>query len=177
MPKSIQTAALTCLLALLPVIGTGQTCETASIPATTPISQFTINNNGTVIDTKTGLMWKRCSEGQTWSGATCSGSGASFTWQAALQRAQIHNGSGFAGFKDWRLPNIKELFSIIEKQCFGPAINLTIFPNTLNKMFWSSSPDTTYGTNALYVIFNLGSVDSDHKAHHSHWMRLVRSGQ
>jgi hypothetical protein len=182
MPKPIRTTALTWLLALLPVIGTAQTCKTASIPATTPTSQFTINNNGTVTDTKTGLMWKRCSEGQTWNGATCRGSAFRFPWQAALQRAQTQNGIGFAGFKDWRLPNAKELFSIVEKQCFEPAINLVIFPNTVTRVgiflygqFWSSSL-APFDFSVWYVYFDQGRVDTEYNTS-SLYVRLVRSGQ
>ena len=56
MSKPTQTALLTCLLALLPVMGNAQTCLTASIPATTPIAQFTDQGDGTVTDTNTGLI-------------------------------------------------------------------------------------------------------------------------
>ncbi|MGB4499160.1 MAG: hypothetical protein WBI40_10735, partial [Methylococcaceae bacterium] len=58
----------------LPLVVVAQTCQTASIPATTPTNRFTVNNNGTVSDSKTGLMWKKCSEGQ--SGADCSSGSA-----------------------------------------------------------------------------------------------------
>jgi hypothetical protein len=184
MPKSIQKAALICLLVLQPVIGTGQTCQTASIPATTPSRQFTINNNGTVTDTKSGLMRKRCSEGYAWNGTACRGSGAKFTWREALQRAQTHNGTGFAGFKDWRLPNVKELFSIVEKQCDAPTINLAIFPNTDSNMtFWSSSPyfyrndgAGNVDTGAWYIVFYSGIAQWGSKDG-SDQVRLVRSGQ
>ncbi len=48
-----------------------QTCNHDSIPATAPASRFSDNGDGTATDTLTGLLWKRCSEGQTWDGATC----------------------------------------------------------------------------------------------------------
>jgi hypothetical protein len=145
--KPTQTALLIGLLALFPLVGNAQTCQTASIPATTPTSQLTDNGNGTVTDTKTGLMWKQCSEGLT--GADCAtGSAEIYTWQAALAQAQTVNTSGgFAGHTDWRLPNVKELRSITEKQCYYPAINLTRFPNIgiyrfgyWSGMYWSASP-------------------------------------
>jgi hypothetical protein len=59
-------------------------------------------------------MWMRCALGQNWNGATCTGSGQAYTWQAALQAAE---GSSFAGYSDWRLPDIKELSSIVEQAC------------------------------------------------------------
>jgi hypothetical protein len=106
-------------LTLFPIIVFAQKCNT-TIPPTTPTNRFTVNNNDTVSDTQTGLMWKKCSEGQ--SGANCSmGNAKAYTWQLALQQAQTVNKNGsFAGYSDWRVPNIKELLSIIEKN----ALNL-----------------------------------------------------
>ncbi len=162
-----------CVLTLLPVVAFAQTCQTANIPATMPTNRFTINKNGTVSDTKTGLMWKTCSEGQ--SGTDCSGgSAATYTWQLALQQAQtVNNGSGFAGYSDWRVPNVKELVSITEKQCYDPAINLTVFPNTPSNRFWSSSP-YAYSSNYAWIVdFDYGSSDYDYKVNSGN-VRLVR---
>jgi hypothetical protein len=175
MSKSTTTALLTGLLALLPLVGNAQTCQTASIPATTPNSQLTDNGDGTVTDTKTGLMWKQCSEGQ--SGAGCAtGSAATYTWQAALTQAQTVNTAGFASHNDWRLPNVKELRSITEKQCYGPAINLTRFPNTSSAVFWSASPYADVGGFAWYVGFSNGD-DGWGGKNSAFQVRLVRSGQ
>jgi hypothetical protein len=167
-----------CLLAILsPIIAQAQTCDPASIVSTTPTSQFTDNGNGTVTDNKTGLMWKRCSEGQAWSNNTCTGIAASYTWQNALKQAQaVNNSAGFAGKKDWRVPNIKELRSIVERQCKAPAINLTVFPNTLSPtLFWSSSPTALYGDNDTKTAWIIYSDDG-----HGRWINktnraLVRS--
>lgn len=144
MLKKIQIVSLTGVLALLPVVSVAQTCKPESIQASTPTSRFTDNHNGTVTDTKTGLQWKRCSEGQMWNGATngCDGSATVFTWKAALEQAQTANvtGGGLGIGGSWRVPNIKELRSIIEVQCGGPAINLAVFPNTdTSAAVWSSS--------------------------------------
>jgi hypothetical protein len=80
-----------------------QTCRN-NITPTTLIQDFTLHDDGTVTHNKTGLMWMRCALGQNWNGATCTGSGQTYIWQAALQAAE---GSSFAGHGDWRLPNIK----------------------------------------------------------------------
>jgi len=157
---------------LLPVIVSAQTCQTASIPSTTPTSRFTMNGNGTVTDTKTGLMWKKCSEGQ--SGTDCSsGSAATYTWQQALQQAQTVNSGSFAGYSDWRVPNVKELVSITEKQCVEPAINLTVFPNTPSSWFWSSSPGASVSNGAWIVYFSIGNSSYDFKDSFN-YVRLVR---
>ena len=80
-------------------------------------------------DTRTGLIWMRCSLGQMWDGAACSGTANTYTWQAALQAAfEINSGAsnddgdglaGFANETDWRLPNRNELESIVERRCCG----------------------------------------------------------
>lgn len=137
-----------------------QTCQPGDIPATTPTSQFTDNHDGTATDTKTGLMWKRCSEGQTWNSAnaTCDGSTAYHVWAGALNKAKAANETGFAGHNDWRVPNYTELQSIVERQCVSPAINLNIFPNTYTGMpFWSSSPYPSYSSWAWFVSFGYGT--------------------
>jgi hypothetical protein len=149
--------ALCLLVAIKSTAVVAQTCQTASIVATSPSNRFTVSNNGTVTDTKTGLMWKRCSEGL--SGAACSvGTATAYTWQGALQRAQtVNNSGGYAGYANWRVPNVKELRSITERQCYGPAINAIIFPNTISDYYWSSSPVSFGSNDAWVVIFNVGN--------------------
>ena len=153
-----------------------QTCKPESIPASTPDSQLQDNGDGTITDTKTGLIWKQCLEGQ--SGSDCaSGSVETFTWQQALQRAQTVNSSGgFAGFSNWRLPTIKELSSLVEHQCVDPAINLTRFPNASNHWLWSSSAVAGLTLSAWGVYFNYGNPGWDVKGGNNQ-LRLVRSGQ
>lgn len=106
-----------------------------------PASRFIDHGNGTVTDIRTGLMWQRCMMGYTFSDNgtpgvladdSCAPSATiTFLWQQALQGAVDHNTQGgFGGFTDWRVPNIKELISIVEHKCANPAINTTIFPGT-----------------------------------------------
>ncbi len=149
-----------------------------NIPASTPDSQLIDNGNGTVTDLKTGLMWKKCLEGL--SGTDCAtGTAVSFTWQQALQQPGIVNAaSGFAGHTDWRLPNIRELRSIVEEKCSGPAINATRFPGTPNSGVWSGSPNVADSGNAWYVGFNHGysfTYACNRSSYHA--VRLVRGGQ
>lgn len=179
MCKLNHTVLLNCLLVVLPLLANAQitqTCYHASIPSTTPTSQFTDNSDGTVTDTKTGLMWKKCAEGQE--PLMCSGSALSFNWQEALQRAQDVN-AGTAGsnlaYADWRVPNIKELASIVEESCLDPAINTAIFPNISFDEFWSSSPRADYNS-VWHVSFNIGYSKAMLKDDDA-LVRLVRGGQ
>ena len=150
-----------------------QTCKYDSIRATAPASRFTDNGDGSVTDKATGLQWKRCSEGQTWDGTACAGAATTHTWQSALQLA---GGVNYAGLNDWRLPNLKELASIVEQACFDPAVNLAIFPVTPSSTFWSSSPSALSGDTAWIVHFHGGDIWYDGKLTGFN-VRLVRGGQ
>jgi hypothetical protein len=147
--------------------------------ASTPDSQLADNGDGTVTDRKTGLMWKKCVEGQI--GSNCeSGYPAFFSWQTALhQPRRINSGPGFAGYHDWRLPNIKELKSIVEEKCDSPAINLVRFPNSISGGVWSGSPFFSIpDSEAWTVTFYDGvSGNSDRKNYNYEQVRLVRGGQ
>ena len=80
------------------------TCPPNHPPSATPDSAYTINADDTVIHIATGLMFKRCNEGR--SGAACAtGSTGLINWPGALTAAR---NSTFAGYSDWRLPNLQE---------------------------------------------------------------------
>jgi hypothetical protein len=91
-------------------------------------SNFTIHDNGTVTDIRTSLTWMRCALGQEWDdiSQTCLGYSDTFTWGGALT---ISVGLNFAEHNDWRVPNIKELSSIIDFACTAPSFNTEVFPN------------------------------------------------
>lgn len=162
----------------LPAVGGTQVCKPKSIQASTPTADFVMRRDGTVTHKLTGLVWMRCALGQKWNGKTCTGTPATYEWQQALQAASAFNtGAGFAGHIDWRLPNIKELDSIVEVQCHKPSINLHVFPETPAGRFWSGTFDTRHPKNyALFVDFADGYGD-DGRASFAYSVRLVRGGQ
>ena len=100
---------------------------------------FAKHGDGTVSDAATGLMWQQADDGKT------------RDWPAALAYCQ---GLGLAGHGDWRLPNVRELQSIVDYRRPAPALD----PRYLRQRdpdgwFWSS---TTHGDNirmAAYVCF------------------------
>lgn len=168
---------LLCYMISAAIVHAEQICKPASVPASTPDSQLIDNNNGTVTDSATGLMWKKCLEGL--SGDNCEiGTPGEFTWQEALQQpGSVNTTGGFAGHTDWRLPNINELVSLVEEQCYNPAINLSRFPNTPNFYVWSGSPCAGGNTWAWLVDFEDGGSVSFYRGPPNFFaVRLVRGG-
>jgi len=166
-------AVLIGLLSLPLAAWAAQFCVTESqIPTSMPTSRFVDHGDDTVTDTQTGLMWAKCQTGL--SGATCStGVFLSFNWDDALQNAEA---STLAGYSDWRLPNVKELSSIVELRCGNPAINLAVFPNTQITAFWSSSPSAVDPYYNAWVVYSLAG---DSQGGRGRWelgsIRLVRT--
>ena len=153
-----------------------QVCYTETMVETSPDTQYVVHGDGTITDTSTALMWKQCVEGL--SGNQCNeGLMEEHNWSGALQIANNTNTTGgFAGYADWRLPNVAELVSLVEEQCTSPAVNESIFPNTGTKFIWSASPDYNNDEGSWSVDFNIGTTatlnrDFDYR------VRLVRSVQ
>jgi hypothetical protein len=185
--KLLETAHMRVILATMLVIGVlspahaQQDCRT-DIVESTPLERFEFRNDGaTVLDHWTRLEWKRCPEGTVYlSNATpsvygddgCAPLGVAFTWKGALLRAEAINTAvgqispnglpgegGYAGEFDWRVPNIKELESIVELRCAAPAFNLDVFPlvafdgegsRYLSSTPYSSTPGIAWKLDAVH---------------------------
>ena len=141
-------------------------CLSAAGPALAQ-ARFAYSLDGTeVVDSQYGLVWRRCSEGQTWTASSCTGNPTSFTHEEALIYAQKQIG--------WRLPNIKELSSLVDATRYNPAIDGNAFPLTANAIYWSSSPDVRVPALAWSVDFGFGSVISTGRDTYGVLVRLVR---
>ncbi|OOO00513.1 MAG: hypothetical protein ATN35_07050 [Epulopiscium sp. Nele67-Bin004] len=79
------------------------------------VNQYVDNGNGTITDNETGLMWMSVDTGEA------------VNWEEALIQAE---NSEFAGYSDWRLPDVKELQSIIDYSGSYPAIDQDFFTCT-----------------------------------------------
>ncbi|MEW6077797.1 MAG: DUF1566 domain-containing protein [Thermodesulfobacteriota bacterium] len=100
-------------------------CYVRAVRGRTDAPSFRDNGNNTVTDNVTGLMWTKFPTD-------------TMSWQEGL--AYCENLT-LAGYSDWRLPNIKELRSIVDYTVELPSIDLDFFPETIGSAYWSS---TTY---------------------------------
>lgn len=166
---------------------TGQkTCYDATGPVTCPapgaalaqdgtyasgIAQpsYTENKVGTdlvTVDNRTGLMWI--------TNPAAAGMDATYTWALALAGCEA---SAFAGYSDWRLPNVRELMSIVDySKGAGPTLNAAFFPNTHSNYYWTSTTYAPDPTLAWYVDFSAGYVHLDTKTNNASYVRCVRGG-
>jgi hypothetical protein len=143
------------------------TSTLAACPSWPTASRFQMSADGTqVTDNRTGLIWARCSVGQSWSGSTCSGTASTMTHEAALSTAKGQTG--------WRLPNVMELSSLADRGCQSPAIDGIAFPNTQITYYWSTSPYVRDSNYAWSVHFEAGLVYNYNRSE-VYAVRLVRA--
>ncbi|WP_198971387.1 Lcl C-terminal domain-containing protein [Xylophilus sp. ASV27] len=144
-------------------------------------ASFSVTDNGaTVTDEATGLVWDRCAYGGSYVGdkdsGTCNGTFLNIPWAEALKKAEEANGARYLGYSNWRLPNVKELESIMDPSTINPAIDATFFPNTPQGLFWTSTTFSPLQSTAWCVKFDSGYIQASDKTI-ARLARLVRSGQ
>lgn len=111
-----------------------------------PSSDFTDNSDGTVTDNATGLMWQQNEAGTG-------------VWEDAIDYCE--NILTLAGYSDWRLPNIKELETLLDfSRISGPAINTAYFPNAMSDYYWSSTAYFDFTDAAADIDFSSTSVNT-----------------
>ena len=97
-------------------------------------------------------------------------SGSSLTWQEALTYCQDLN---YAEKDDWRLPDKKELMSLVDFASGDPATGL---PGITNGGYWSSTAHVNTLANAWYVDFTNGNLLSNTKTQ-TMYARCVRESE
>ncbi|MGE4070322.1 MAG: DUF1566 domain-containing protein [Lysobacterales bacterium] len=158
--------------------------ENTAIPASTPTSDFTLHPDGTATHHKTGLMWDRCVYGQSNfgpSGEECSQTAGPWAWFDFLVFTRnVMNPAGYKGYHDWRLPNIKELMSIVEYRCWNPAFNTEVFPGMVQgdlTLLLSNTPiiNGTTGGGVTYGVY-VPNGFREFETTGVYFMHLVRGG-
>ncbi|MGD1822662.1 MAG: DUF1566 domain-containing protein [Pleomorphochaeta sp.] len=124
-------------------------CYVRAVRGTTTLYDMNYNDNGdgTITDNSTNLMWAQDDSIET------------MDWIEALAYA---NESELGGYNDWRLPNSKELESLVDyKKTDFPAINTDFFNTTVTNFeteedayyCWTSTTQGDFKNTACYVSF------------------------
>ena len=148
-----------------------------------PSPRFTDNLNGTVTDNLTGLIWLK--------NANCAG--GTVDWATALSYSNaLYDGctncfgtSGDCGLSDgstagdWRLPNVRELFSLIDFSRYNPALPSgysTYFSGVQSNFYWTSTTRAASTSYAWLVYLYGGYVYYGDETYDS-YVWPVRGGQ
>ena len=130
----------------------------------------------TVADLNTGLLWERKVEGNALCTDFLHRTNSSCTWgQATGVWIDDVNIEVYAGFDDWRLPNVRELQSIVDYGERAPAIDPTFPGETFKNAYWSATSDTVGTSDAWFVNFNSGIMFTFYKGAFAQ-VRAVRTG-
>jgi len=166
LPATGQTTCWDSSRNVIPCAGTGQDGE---LRKGAPLA-YVDNGNGTVTDLNTGLVWEKLSDD-----GTVHDKDNLYTWANAFTaHVAALNFTSFAGYNDWRLPNVRELQSIVNYQNVNPAVssasafNTNCAPGcpattcscTASGDYWSSTSSVSDPWNAWYVRFSYGRVDA-----------------
>ena len=150
------------------------------------------NGDGTITDLTTGLMWERkgnfgglhdVDKRYTWSSDRTNES--IWDW---LDQVNAEGSMGFAGHSDWRIPNVKELQSIVSYGRFDPAVEPAFNSScdgectvptcscTARDAYWSSTTLISNQSEAWVVSSRTGAVDFSTKVADFWHVRAVRGG-
>jgi hypothetical protein len=185
-------------LACLKVLATGQTtcwnqAGTVVIPcAGTGLDgdfragvalSYTDNGDGTITDNNTGLMWEKKSND-----GSIHDKGTEYTWSEAFTVfIAALNAAGFAGYTDWRLPNVRELQTIANYEYAAPSVSPTFNTGCVASCtvltcsctgpasYWSSTTSAHNRAAWWYVGFFIGGAGVDGPSQKDR-VRAVRGG-
>lgn len=180
-PKSGQVTCTDDAGTVIPCAGSGRDGEYQAGDA----PNFVDNGNGTITDNLTGLMWEKLSDDGSIHDKDLQFAGLT----AAIGKAASLNGAAFAGYTDWRVPNVRELGTLPDYELSyspGPAVP-SIFRSPCTPgcsvLTCSCTKSNVYITSTTYAGYPMASwkynmQDGDMYAGNktdSHYVRLVRT--
>ena len=132
-----------------------------AIPVESGDNRYLDNDDGTITDTKTGLMWMKKD--------SYLHSGHWLNWYDVHDYVQQLNDEGFAQHNDWQLPTREELKTLYESEKInssqvGSEMKIhtdPIFEKNGTGSLWSGEANGRY--NAFGVVFNTGAVFNSNK--------------
>ena len=132
---------------------------------TTSLNANFSKSGNIVTDNKTSLEWQDNNDTNS----------TQYTWQEAIDYCEALN---LDGYSDWRLPNINELKTIIDRNKVRPSIVNGFEYVGIDNVYsyWSSSSVKNEEGYAWIVSFRFGSIHSDGK-YDDHYVRCIRDGE
>jgi len=113
--------------------------------------------NSIILDQTTGLIWQKTEGGKR-------------TWEKAIVYCE---NLVLGNYEDWRLPNIIELRSLVDRSKHNPTIDTAYFPDVAPSIYWTSSTPPSHNEYAWFVSFYTGNVNNYSKSY-SYYVRCVR---
>lgn len=102
------------------------------------IGPFIHHENGTVTDTRTGLMWRQCSLGRVWEEGRCVGDAGTYAWDRTESALTLVNDEGgLSGHTDWRLPSLVELLTLVQEG--QGLLHADAFPGVVLGHHWTTT--------------------------------------
>ncbi|NUS38287.1 MAG: DUF1566 domain-containing protein [Lysobacter sp.] len=125
-----------------------------------PAARFMDNGDGTVTDTRSGLMWSK----------------ATMCEEEINQRQaeKLCAGLDLAGHTDWRQPTVDELFALADRTRTEPAIDTEAFPDTRSDWYWTSTITAWSSDSAWIVSFSYGDANDLRRVSGYAFVRAVR---
>ena len=129
-----------------------------------PAPRFKPNTDATfALDRLSGLLWAAAT--QTPGPPACADTGLNLNWQQALSHVACLNTNAFLGRTDWRLPNRKELRSLVDYSRGAPALPAgNPFSDQAGNTYWSSSSNPVTPDEAWVVRMFDGGLSGAAKA-------------
>jgi hypothetical protein len=138
-------------------------CSGATFTDETPAGAVTISkqesiSNNTVLDNNTGLVWMRYPFVKMGSAST-----GKVPWTGKLYDAfaicAAANTASVGGYTDWRVPNMSELYSILDHEAPTAYPNTTAWPSLTSLVLWCSTTSPINAAYSFYYNYNTGSFD------------------
>ncbi|VAY88018.1 hypothetical protein MNB_ARC-1_1282 [hydrothermal vent metagenome] len=119
------------------------------------------NQKEVVVDTATNLMWQDSNETNT----------TKRDWSEALSYCESLD---FAGYSDWHLPNINELFGVVDISVFNPAMSSKFKSVVSAGNYWSSTTVAYVTPFAWSITFNYGQINQGDPKTQKNFVRCFR---
>lgn len=188
----------------VPLLATGSTVSygegsDGEVQAGIPLS-YRDNGDGTVTDLNTGLMWEKKDDsggihdrdnGYTWSLGGVAMDGTLVTEFLNTLNGADGTGDCFAGYCDWRIPNVRELHSIVDFERGNPPVDAVFHRLTCNGCsdvtsaecscnstvyYWTSTTHVEAPNGAWFVSFFSGITTGPREKRDQAAARAVRGG-